>query len=473
MSRRPLRIATTPQLERSAREAGFDVFRLPDLPTYDFHRSIEQRLTDGYTMQPFLEKHDIELVLDFNTEALTLTPLKDNPEQFTLTTAQLGIPYVACYLDPITSTMNRVDWAMHWKLLESPDWIKWIPETTHSEELIRLGIPNVLTLPMAQTNDDFDTTPLPAENPNSGVGVSFMGHPASGWFNSNQQVAANSLFNAYTAIAVHEDLPDLAFHKICFDLYKFCDPPFATDDDQSRALKAGQYYGQKFLYNAYLAVRHRDRFIKFLSDKLGKAFELIGDHWGTHYGLPHEPRIWDMKQLHRHMREVPICLNMIKGNWETGLIIRHFEVPAFGGFMLTYETQALSECFEIGTECDVFHNEADLLDKIHYYLENPGIRRDIALAGQKRVLSEHLYSHRIATMVAMLRQAGLLKDKAVESTSLPNTNQNIMPVAGAAVTSTSQEAASPCCSKPTRSVCLDKQDLAPRAHNSTSVEAKL
>ena len=53
--------ATIGQLERSAREAGFDVYTLPPLPNNDFHRSIQQRLSDGPIHRAFLEAHDIRL----------------------------------------------------------------------------------------------------------------------------------------------------------------------------------------------------------------------------------------------------------------------------------------------------------------------------------------------------------------------------------------------------------------------------
>ena len=414
MGRRPIRIATTRQLERSVREAGFETYVLPELPSLDFNRSLEQRLSDSAVYRPFLERHDIDLVLDYNTGALTLVSSESNPGQVSLTTAELGIPYVACYLDPITSTMAQVGWADHWQLLESKTWIKWIPEVTHSEELMRLGIPNIVTMPMAAANDDFDMSPLPEPDP--GPVLAFMGHPASSWFQSEQPVLPRQLFAGLTAAAVRADMPDLPFHKIFHDLYEFAEPPNATDDFQTRARKSAVYYAQKFIYNVYLAVKQRDRFARFLKHKLGDRFELIGDHWESHYGLKHTPRIWDQKALHERMRRVPICLNLIKGNWETGLIIRHFEVPAHGGFQLTYQTAELEACFEIGKECDVFHDEAELLEKIHYYINHPNERREIAAAGQRRVLSEHLYSHRITKLVELLHQAGVLPKKCVTET---------------------------------------------------------
>lgn len=404
--RRSVRIAVTGQLERSAREAGFEVYRLPELPTYDFHRGLQQRLSDGQIIRPFLEEHDIELVLDFNTEALTLSPSNDDASHLALTTATLGIPYVACYLDPITSVMNEIRWEDQWKLLEDRSWIKWIWESAHAEELKKLGVTNVITMPMAATNDDFDTSALPEPDP--GPAVAFMGHPASSWFRSNQPIHSGRLLAGLTAAAVNAGMPDLAFHQIYYDLYGFSTPPGADEEFPVRAQKSLAYFQEKFAYNAYLAVRQRDRFSRFLKMRLGNAFELIGDHWEKDCGLPHTPRIWDMKVLHDRMRRVPICLNLMKGNLETGLNVRHFEITAYGGFMLTYWTPELESCFVVGQECDAFRNEAELLEKIAYYLDHPDDRRQIAAAGQRRTLSEHLYSHRIMRLVELLRESNIL-----------------------------------------------------------------
>jgi len=415
MSRRRLRIATTKQLARSVREAGFEVFVLPELVSSDFNRPLGQRLADGAVYRPFLERNDIELVLDFNTEALTLSPSPASPAHVALTTATLGIPYVACYLDPVTATMGQVPWADHWQLLEQSSWIKWIWETAHAEELTKLGVPNVVVLPMGAANDDFDTTPL--AEPEPGPVVAFMGHPATSWFGSVQPVEPRALFAGLTAAAVKADMPDLPFHKIYYDLYHFGEPPRPSDDPQQRAAKSRNYYDQKFVYNAYLALKQRDRFTRFLKAKLGDLFELVGDHWERIYGLNHTPRIWDMKLLHERIRRVPICLNLMKGNLESGLNIRHFEITSQGGFMLTYFTPELSNCFKIGRECDVFHNEAELLEKIAYYLEHTEERRAIASAGQKRTLCEHLYSHRVIKLVELLAGAGILPRRAARETA--------------------------------------------------------
>lgn len=419
MIRQPIKIATTLQLERSAREAGFETHRLPDLCASETKGSLQQRTADGPVYRAFLEKHNIDLVLDFNAEALTLVPASCDPGKMSLATADLGIPYAALYLDPITSTMEQMSWADRWHLLENDTWIKCIPDLPHAQELTRLGVSNVTHLPMATVNEDFDTSPVTKLE--TGPPIAFMGHPASSWFRSPQGVLPGQLLAGLTAAAVRADMPDLSFHKIYYDLHCFAEPPAPGDDAPTRTSKAMDFFNQKFAYNAYLAVKQRDRFARFLKLKLGDAFELIGDYWEANYGLKHSPRIWDMKVLHERMRCVPICLNLTKGNFESGLNIRHYEITAFGGFMLTYELAELSDIFAVGKECAVFHDEHDLLEKIAFYLNHAKERREIAEAGQRRTLAEHLYSHRITKLVNLLHEGGVLPKKPTSTGTQPTT----------------------------------------------------
>jgi len=409
MSLRPIRIATTAQLDQASRAAGFETFVIPEPSIPDFNRSIEQRMADGPGYLRFFEENDIDLLLDFNTGAMTFVREDGAASAASLTTAKLGIPYVALYLDPIVATMASVKWADHWHILENNTWIKGIWEVAHAEELTRLGVPNVLRIPMAANMEDFDTAPV--FEPDPAPVVAFMGHPATTWFRSRTPLLPEQLYPGLLAAAVHADMPDLPFHKIYFDLYQLGQLPTAADPPAVRAQLTRSYFSAKFVFNAYLAVKQRDRWARFLKLKLGDNFELIGDQWNEIYSLPHSPRIWDMKELHRRMRQVPICLNLIKGSTETGLIVRHFEATAHGAFLLTYPTAELSRFFKIGEECDVFHNEHELLEKIAYYLAHPRERAEIARAGQQRTLREHLYSHRIASVVEFLRRANAFSSR--------------------------------------------------------------
>lgn len=408
----PLRIATTSQMIASVRAAGFDGVLLPALPDEDIHRGIDRRLADGAIVEPFLRRERVDLLLDVDTSALTLSPVPGRPHEVTLTAEICGVPYVTLYIDPITSTMNKVPWAQHWAMLERPSWVKAVWDTAHAEELERLGIPQVLHLPMAMMDREFDTSAPRLRT--DGPVIAFMGHPATSWFRSQNPVLPHQLLPGFIAAAVNADAPGTPFHHVYHDLYRFGEPTTKEDSPEVRARKSADYFNAKFVYNAWLAVRQRDRFAIFLSKHLGDRFELIGDFWDKDHGLPQQPTIRDYDELYRRMREAPICLNLVKGSLETSLILRHFEVTAVGGFLLTYWTPELPQCFEVGKECEAFRNERELLEKVRYYVAHPDERQAIAQAGQRRTLRDHLYSHRLRQLVDRLQQNGVLIRKGGE-----------------------------------------------------------
>lgn len=87
------------------------------------------------------------------------------------------------------------------------------------------------------------------------------------------------------------------------------------------------------------------------------------------------------------------------GDAETGLNMRHFEMTAAGGFLLCYDQPELADHFVPEKECVVFRNERDLLEKIRYYLSHAEERTAIAQVWQRRTLAQHLYRHRVQTLL--------------------------------------------------------------------------
>lgn len=63
---------------------------------------------------------------------------------------------------------------------------------------------------------------------------------------------------------------------------------------------------------------------------------------------------------------------------------RSFHITAAGGFMLHELTDEVEEHFEDGTECVLFSDHNEMIDKIHYYLAHDDERQEIARAGQQR-----------------------------------------------------------------------------------------
>jgi spore maturation protein CgeB len=82
-----------------------------------------------------------------------------------------------------------------------------------------------------------------------------------------------------------------------------------------------------------------------------------------------------------------ICLGLLSRFIPETTTTRTFEIPACGAFMLADRTKEHLELFEEGNEADFFSTRKELVEKVHYYLENPRKRKDIAAAGMKRCIN--------------------------------------------------------------------------------------
>lgn len=85
---------------------------------------------------------------------------------------------------------------------------------------------------------------------------------------------------------------------------------------------------------------------------------------------------------------------------------RVFEVPGCGGFLLTGPAAGLDRYLTDGRDCAVYHDFDDLVHKIRHYLDHEDERLAIELAGERRVLEEHTYDHRLAEIFARMGMDG-------------------------------------------------------------------
>ena len=110
---------------------------------------------------------------------------------------------------------------------------------------------------------------------------------------------------------------------------------------------------------------------------------------------------WELPKLYNTSK---INLNMTNATILEGFPMRVFEVPGFGGFLLTDYRPMLGEFFEIGKEVVCYMDIEDLRGKIKYYLAHPDERKEIARRGQERVLKEHTYRHRMQKLIDTMRE---------------------------------------------------------------------
>src|ERR1700693_1397287 len=92
-------------------------------------------------------------------------------------------------------------------------------------------------------------------------------------------------------------------------------------------------------------------------------------------------------------------LDRFLSNRRNQIKARIFEVPGFGGFLLTDSAEHLEQYFLVEKEISVFRNQDDLASRIKYFLRNPEARDNMAIAANKRVRLEHTYDQRFAEVL--------------------------------------------------------------------------
>ncbi|MFA7245502.1 MAG: glycosyltransferase [Candidatus Magasanikbacteria bacterium] len=93
-------------------------------------------------------------------------------------------------------------------------------------------------------------------------------------------------------------------------------------------------------------------------------------------------------------------IDSVAGEYANNMTL--FEATGVGTLLITDEKKNLSELFKIGEEVVTYKNAEDLADKIKYYLDHEEERKKIALAGQRRTLTEHTYTNRMQELIKII-----------------------------------------------------------------------
>lgn len=109
----------------------------------------------------------------------------------------------------------------------------------------------------------------------------------------------------------------------------------------------------------------------------------------------------EAKRLSEIVRSSQVSLNFSEGSRRGGLVgsdrqikARIFEVPGYGGCLLTERAPNLDRYFHVGEEILTFEGCADLVASVRTLLANPERRDTIAQCGFERVRREHTYDRR-------------------------------------------------------------------------------
>lgn len=83
---------------------------------------------------------------------------------------------------------------------------------------------------------------------------------------------------------------------------------------------------------------------------------------------------------------------------------RVFDCPACGGFLLTDGQADLYELFEVDREMAVYGSTEECIEKLRWFSGHPESRTELALRAHARVHGQHRYTHRMQTMVAIMKE---------------------------------------------------------------------
>ena len=109
------------------------------------------------------------------------------------------------------------------------------------------------------------------------------------------------------------------------------------------------------------------------------------------------PRLDYYATLPSRYRSAAVNLNVTSAQMKNGLNQRVFDVPACRAFLLTDHRAQLFDLFE-PDEVVTYRDAADAAEKARFYLARPHLRDKMAAKAHRRVLAEHLYSHRLAKL---------------------------------------------------------------------------
>jgi spore maturation protein CgeB len=134
----------------------------------------------------------------------------------------------------------------------------------------------------------------------------------------------------------------------------------------------------------------------------GLRIALCGDYWNRYAELRQfNLGRADVPMLRALTTQAPINLCVCRRANRDSHVMRSFEIPAIGGFMIAEDTQEHREFFgEEGTCVLYFVNGRQAIEKAKWAMERPLERRRMALAAHERVVrGDHTYGNRLQQML--------------------------------------------------------------------------
>ncbi|HKW27246.1 MAG TPA: glycosyltransferase [Terriglobales bacterium] len=177
-----------------------------------------------------------------------------------------------------------------------------------------------------------------------------------------------------------------------------------TDEDKARYSSDVAFIGG--------ADPDRYPFFEALLDAMPELnLHLYGGYWDRHPRLKKYHRGFAIGREYRLViagTKIAPCL--VRRANRDGHVMRTFEIPACGGFMLHERTPELLELYDEGKEVACFRSPQELAEKVQYYLAHPAERDVIARASYARCVPAYSYDNRLRQVLG--RAENLAMDQA-------------------------------------------------------------
>jgi spore maturation protein CgeB len=137
------------------------------------------------------------------------------------------------------------------------------------------------------------------------------------------------------------------------------------------------------------------------------ALSLFGNGWREHLALRHIalPQVVGL-EYSAAMRAGTVCPCLVRRANRDGHVMRSFELPAMGAFMLAERTEEHLEIFDEGVHCDYWGSVDELVEKCRWYAKRPQEAASLARAAHELIRSApNTYGDRALEVIDMIRQA--------------------------------------------------------------------
>lgn len=229
-------------------------------------------------------------------------------------------------------------------------------------------------------------------------------------------IASIPLYDLYVS-ARQAAIPDLKRHgarDIAYVRFGY-KPEFHYPESAANSDEAGRFACDV----AFIGGADADRvpyFEHLVREIPGIRLNLYGGYWNRHAELR---RYWRGEAAGRDYRlalgGAAIAVNLVRRSNRDDHVMRTFEAPACGAFMLAERTAAHAELFDENSEAVFFGSPEELAAKVREYLPRIADRRRIAQAGRRRIVSGgHSYRDRL---MEILEHARAIADRRARGDS--------------------------------------------------------